>query len=55
MMTLRNDNSSKFGKNSEIKFSLGGKIAIFLLERGRLTSIISGERTLCVVFVSCSC
>ena len=50
MMTVRNDNSSTFGKNSEIKFSLGGKLSIFLLERGCLTSIASGETTFQVFY-----
>lgn len=49
-MTLRNNNSSRFGKYFEIKFApngtpLGGKITNFLLERGRLTTISQGERT----------
>ena len=47
--TLRNDNSSRFGKFIELGFSrsghlLGAKVATYLLEKVRLGSHASGER-----------
>uniref|UniRef100_A0A7S1BV71 Myosin motor domain-containing protein n=1 Tax=Corethron hystrix TaxID=216773 RepID=A0A7S1BV71_9STRA len=47
--TLRNDNSSRFGKFIELGFSrsgslLGGKVDVYLLEKVRLGAHASGER-----------
>ena len=47
--TVRNDNSSRFGKFVEIDFSEGGRVSgayvsTYLLERSRVVSVAEGER-----------
>lgn len=48
--TLRNDNSSRFGKLIDIHFDnkrriCGATLQTYLLEKSRVTSLLPGERT----------
>ncbi|XP_072950983.1 myosin-2-like [Typha angustifolia] len=57
--TLRNDNSSRFGKLIEIHFSASGKICgakiqTFLLEKSRVVQVASGERSYHVFYQICA-
>ncbi|XP_023635551.1 myosin-4 isoform X2 [Capsella rubella] len=57
--TLRNDNSSRFGKLMEIHFSAKGKICgakleTFLLEKSRVVQLCNGERSYHVFYELCA-
>lgn len=57
--TLRNDNSSRFGKLIEIQFSVAGKICgakiqTFLLEKSRVVQRANGERSYHVLYQLCA-
>jgi myosin-5 len=57
--TLRNDNSSRFGKLIEIHFSESGKISgaqiqTFLLEKSRVVQCAEGERSYHIFYQLCA-
>ncbi|XP_010438625.1 PREDICTED: myosin-4-like [Camelina sativa] len=57
--TLRNDNSSRFGKLMEIHFSAKGKICgakleTFLLEKSRVVQLCNGERSYHIFYELCA-
>ncbi|XP_042438104.1 myosin-1-like [Zingiber officinale] len=57
--TLRNDNSSRFGKLIEIHFSVTGKISgasiqTFLLEKSRVVQCAVGERSYHIFYYLCA-
>ncbi|XP_047340791.1 myosin-2-like [Impatiens glandulifera] len=58
--TLRNNNSSRFGKLTEIHFSDTGKICgaeiqTFLLDKSRVVQLARGERSYHIFYQLCSC
>ena len=57
--TLRNDNSSRFGKFIKLLFNgeklIGAKIESYLLEKIRLTSLGKGERNFHIFYLLLSC
>ncbi|KAK4398417.1 Myosin-2 [Sesamum angolense] len=57
--TARNDNSSRFGKLTEIHFSAtgkmcGAKIQTFLLEKSRVVQLAKGERSYHIFYQLCA-
>ena len=57
--TLRNDNSSRFGKFIRLHFSLAGalshaQVERYLLEKSRVTSVDTGERSFHVLYQLCA-
>ncbi|XP_019196973.1 PREDICTED: myosin-2-like isoform X2 [Ipomoea nil] len=57
--TSRNDNSSRFGKLTEIHFSatgkiLGAKLQTFLLEKSRVVQLAQGERSYHIFYQLCA-
>ena len=54
--TVRNNNSSRFGKHFDIQFDRGGKIvgagtSVYLLEKPRITNHMKGERNYRIFYV----